>query len=235
MAGSVYKLFKETTFMPNNLDAVIRASGMNKKQVAKAAGVMPETLSRHIHGHVQMTLENAEKYADILNVHVQKILFVNPPTPIVGEIYIENNENIKRTFYHSWTRGVQIPTFTIADDLCCTQFIADEDYSGYWYDYPGALSFFLREPLITKRVHPGCVQNACMVKLVNAIKLPNLYETKLFSGVLYPEPGNLYTIDNPQSGVHFRGVKLEWATPFISTLFRPDLRGVTYVDIESEV
>ena len=56
-----------------------------------------------------------------------------------------------------------------------------------------------------------------------------------FTGVLYPEPGNLYTIDNPQSGVHFRGVKLEWATPFVSALFRPDLRGVTYVDIESEI
>lgn len=234
MVGSVYNLFKET-IMANNLDAVIRSSGMTKKEVAEASNVTAETLSRHIHGKVQMTLENAQKYADILNVPVQKVMFVNPPTPIVGEVFVEKNENIKRILYHTWTKGIQIPTFTIADDLCCIQNKTDEDYSGYWYEYPNALTFYLKEPIKNKKIHPGCVQHACMVKLVNAIKLPNLSETKLFTGVLYPEPGNLYTIDNPQSGVHFRGVKLEWATPFVSALFRPDLRGVTYVDIESEV
>ena len=234
MVGSVHNLFKET-IMPNNLDAVIRSSGMTKKQVAEASNVTAETLSRHIHGKVQMTLENAQKYADILNVPVQKVMFINPPTPIVGEVFIEKNDNIKRILYHTWTRGIQIPTFTIADDLCCIQNKTDEDYSGYWYEYPNALTFYLKEPIKNKKIHPGCVQHACMVKLVNAIKLPNLSETKLFTGVLYPEPGNLYTIDNPQSGVHFRGVKLEWATPFVSALFRKDLRGVTYVDIESEI
>ena len=85
MQTTIHNLFNEPAIMPNNLDAVIRASGINKKQVAKAAGVTPETLSRHIHGKVQMTLENAEKYANILGVSVQKVMFVNPPTPIVGE------------------------------------------------------------------------------------------------------------------------------------------------------
>ena len=234
MQATVHNLFREPDIMPNNLDAVIRASGMTKKEVAKAAGVKAETLSRHIHGKVQMTLENAEKYAHILNVNVQKVMFRNPPTPIVGECLV-NDDGIKRTLYHTWKKGIQIPTYTVADDLCCIQNKTDEDYSGYWYEYPNALTFYLKEPIKNKKIHPGCVQHACMVKLVNAIKLPNLSETKLFTGVLYPEPGNLYTIDNPQSGVHFRGVKLEWATPFVSALFRPDLRGVTYVDIESEI
>jgi len=233
MVGSVHNLFKET-IMPNNLDAVIRSSGMTKKEVAKASNVTAETLSRHIHGKVQMTLENAQKYADILNVPVQKVMFINPPTPIIGECFV-NDEGIKRILYHTWTRGIQIPTYTIADDLCCVKNIAEEGYQGVWYEYQNALSFYLKNPIIKDYVHRACVQNPSMVKLKNAIKLPKQIETKIFTGVLYPEPGNLYTIDNPQFGVNFRGVELQWATPFVSALFRPDLRNVTYVDIESEV
>ena len=234
MQATVHNLFREPDIMPNNLDAVIRASGMTKKEVAQAAGVKAETLSRHIHGKVQMTLENAQKYADILNVNVQKVMFRNPPTPIAGECLV-NEEGIKRTLYHTWKKGIQIPTYTVADDLCCFENRTIEGYQGFWYEYQNALTFYLKDPIVKDYVHRACVQNACMVKLKNAIKLPKQSETKIFTGVLYPEPGNVYTIDNPQFGVNFRGVELQWATPFVSALFRPDLRGVTYVDIESEV
>ena len=98
MQATIHNLFQEQVIMPNNLDAVIRASGMTKKQVAKAAGIMPETLSRHIHGHVQMTLDNAEKYADILGVTVQRIMFVHPPTPIIGRCNYKKDETIERVY-----------------------------------------------------------------------------------------------------------------------------------------
>ena len=99
MQATVHNLFKEPSIMPNNLDAVIRNSGMTKKQVAKAAGVMPETLSRHIHGHVQMTLENAEKYAEILNVDVAKVMFQNPPLPMIGHSHITVDGKIDRNYF----------------------------------------------------------------------------------------------------------------------------------------
>ena len=108
MEATIHNLFKEPSIMPNNLDAVIRASGMTKKQVAKAAGVMPETLSRHIHGHVQMTLENAEKYAEILGVDIAKVMFQNPPTPIIGRSHITKDGLIERDYYSKWTSGVQV-------------------------------------------------------------------------------------------------------------------------------
>jgi DNA-binding XRE family transcriptional regulator len=234
MHATVHKLFADPYDMPNNLDAVIRASGMTKKQVAKASGVTAETLSRHIHGKVQMTLENAEKYAEILGVNVQKVMFVNPPTLIVGETILKNDNTIERTMYNEWTTGVQIAAY-VSDDLCAIENKAEKDYAGYWYEYVGALSFYLKQPILTKTVHQACVQNACLVKLADEIKLPNQTATKLLAGVLYPEPGNLYTIDSPKNGVHFRGLKVEWATPFVSALFRPELRGCTYVNIESEV
>ena len=232
MPSEIHQLFKDPIFMPNNLDAVIRASGMNKKQLAKAAGIMPETLSRHIHGKVQMTLENAERYADILGVSVQKIMFVYPSTPIVGSAFLKDNEII-REFYSTWTQGVQIPTY-LGDDLCAVKYITDSSYTGLWYEYSNALCFYLKDPILNHYVHQSCMQNSCLTMLEDEIKLPNQAPTRLLAGVLYPEPGNLYTIDSPKNGVHFRNLKVQWATPYVSALFRPDLRGVSIVDIESE-
>ena len=232
MTSKIHQLFKEPIFMANNLDAVIRASGMNKKQLAKAAGIMPETLSRHIHGKVQMTLENAEKYAEILGVSVQKVMFVNPATPIVGSAILKNKEII-RSFYNTWTQGVQIPAY-LGDDLCAIKYTTQSGYTGLWYEYKDALCFYLKDPIVNHYVHQACIQNSCIVMLEDEIKLPNMQATRLIAGVLYPEPGELYTIDSPKNGVHFRGVKVRWATPYVSALFRPELRGVTIVDIESE-
>jgi len=232
MHTTIHQLFTDPAIMPNNLDAVIRASNMNKKQLAKAAGIMPETLSRHIHGKVQMTLENAERYADILGVSVQKIMFVNPATPIVGSAFLKDNEII-RQFYSTWTQGVQIPTY-LGDDLCAVKYTTDNGYTGLWYEYSDAICFYLKDPIVKHYVHDACMKNSCLAMLEDEIKLPNQTPTRLLAGVLYPEPGDLYTIDSPKNGVHFRGLKVQWATPYVSALFRPDLRKVSIVDIESE-
>lgn len=233
MQSTIHQLFIETAIMPNNLDTIIRASGMTKKQVAHAAGITPETLSRHIHGKVQMTLENAEMYAEILGVSVQKIMFIHPPTPIVGEALLDSSDVTTRTFYNTWSRGVQIKSY-LGDDICAVQYRSTPDYAGIWYEYVNALCFYLKRPILEHFVDKNCVQNSCLVMLEDEIKLPNQSTTRLLGGVLYPEPGNLYTIDSPKNGINLRGLKLVWATPYLSALFRPDLRGVTYVDIESE-
>tara|TARA_R100000030_G_scaffold84733_2_gene67889 strand:+ start:139 stop:870 length:732 start_codon:yes stop_codon:yes gene_type:complete len=233
MQATIHNLFKDPATMPNNLDAVIRASGMTKKQVAQAAGVMPETLSRHIHGHVQMTLENAEKYADILGVSVQKVMFQNPPTPIIGESFITKDGQIERKYYNKWTTGVQIAAY-LGDDLAAVKWSTDPEYQGEWYEYRDALAFFLRHPVVEKIVHPGCIEHVSVIRLKEELTLPGRNPTHLVGGVLYPEPGKRYTVHSPKLGIHLKGLEVEWATPYCSVLFRPDLRGVTYVDIESQ-
>ena len=234
MQATIHNLFREPALMPNNLDAVIRASGMTKKQVAKAAGVMPETLSRHIHGHVQMTLENAEKYADILGVSVQKVMFVNPPTPIMGRSYITKDGLVERDFFNKWTQGVQIAAY-LGDDLAAVKWSADPEYQGEWYEYRDALAFFLRHPVLEKIVHPGCIEHVSVISLKEQITLPGRKPTHLVGGVLYPEPGRRYTVHSAKLGIHLKGLEVEWATPYVSVLFRPELRGVTYVNMESEI
>jgi len=231
MQPTIQNLFREPAIMPNNLDAVIRASGMTKKQVAKAAGIMPETLSRHIHGHVNMTLENAEKYAEILDVTVQKVMFVHPPLPIIANAHISKDGKITRNYLEKWTEGLQIPGF-IGDDLCVVKWSADIEYKGEWYEYRDALAFFFCDPIQQKTVHPGCIENVSIIKLKEEIKLPGHNAQNILGGILYPEPGRRYTIYSPKQGLHLTGLDIEWATPYRSVIFRPDLAGVTVVDLE---
>ena len=237
MQPTIQNLFREPAIMPNNLDAVIRASGMTKKQVAKAAGMTPETLSRHIHGHVQMTLENAEKYAEILGVTVQKIMFVHPPTPIIGHCNYKQDETIERSYYtpDNWTKGLQIKAY-LGDDLCAVHWTAADDYTGDYYEYKNAFQFFLKTPILENKVHPGCIENVCLIKLkeLNGMKLPGQEPTQIIGGILYPEPGKRYTLFSSKLGIKVKGVKIDWATPLVSVLHRPDLRGVTFVDMESK-
>ena len=49
--------------MPNNLFDIILQSDYTNKEIAEQRGVTPETLSRHIHGHINMSIIDVEKYA----------------------------------------------------------------------------------------------------------------------------------------------------------------------------
>jgi len=180
-----------------------------------------------------MTLENAEKYADILGVSVQKVMFQNPPTPIIGESFITKDGLIERNYYSKWTTGVQIAAY-LGDDLAAVKWTADPEYTGEWYEYRDAIAFFLRHPVVEKIVHPGCIEHVSIIRLKDEIKLPGRSPTHLVGGVLYPEPGRRYTVHSAKLGIHLKGLEVEWATPYCSVIFRPDLRGVTYVDIESQ-
>ena len=58
---------------------MIAQSGKSKAQVAQEKGLTPETLSRHIHSKIQITLKDAEEYAEICGCTVyQIILQLNP-------------------------------------------------------------------------------------------------------------------------------------------------------------
>ena len=54
-------------------------------------------------------------------------------------------------------------------------------------------------------------------------------KTRLAAGILYPEPGGVYTIHNGDRNETLRGQKLVWATPVLSLILRPDLRDLKII------
>ena len=73
--------------MESNLNHMILRSGLTKRVVAEEKGITPETLSRHIHGKIQLTLNDAEDYSKILNCTPQEIMFKSNPARILGYIH----------------------------------------------------------------------------------------------------------------------------------------------------
>ena len=216
--------------MPNNLAALIKDSGMTKRQVAAARGVTPETLSRHIHSKVPMTVIDAEAYANILNTSAQHVLFAAKPIPIIGTAHI-CDVGVERRMIDEPTEELFLHD-SFSDDTAAFLWSADEGYSGIWYDYAKAIQMVLREPIQKNFVHPFCVQELSIVKLNEPVSIGD-FKQWIISGFLYPEPKNLYTIYNPKLDYTFSNQKVQWSTPVVQLIIRPDMRGAVISKIES--
>ena len=107
-----------------------------------------------------------------------------------------------------------------------------DDYRGVWYEWNGALAFFLNEPIVKNTIHIGCIQKACLVKVKKPIKVKGIETPQgILSGVLYPEPNDLYTLHVPQQKFKFKNLDLSWASPLTSVIFRPELEGYRIADL----
>ncbi len=85
--------------LPNNLENKILEAGLTKRDVAAQKGVTPETLSRHMHGKIQLTLADAEQYASILGCTAQSILFAAEPVPVRAGVDVAKDGTTERIVY----------------------------------------------------------------------------------------------------------------------------------------
>jgi DNA-binding Xre family transcriptional regulator len=227
------------TTMPNNLDAMIARSSMSKREVASLKGITPETLSRQLHGKIQMTLQDAERYAKILDCTPQDVLFPTPPVPIIGYCHIlacnpddpqcpPSGFDIERKISVGDTMGkVYLPSY-LEQTTGAIVWSADKDYSGPLQRWKNAIELVERDPVENQYVSECAIQNSCYVLL----KIPYQERGKtrqLLCGTLYPEPNNLFTIHNPDTGATIKGQELVWATATLSAAFRPAMRGVEVI------
>ena len=67
-----------------NLNRMIKQSGLKKIQVAHAKGITPQSLSRQISGLYKINLKDAEDYAKILQCSVKDILIDKDPIEMFG-------------------------------------------------------------------------------------------------------------------------------------------------------
>ena len=220
--------------MPNNLLNIIQQSDYTNKEIAEKRGVTPETLSRHIHGHIKMSIIDVEVYAEILKVTPQSILFNEAPIPIIGECYVDSDGLTHRNFSSKCKQAVYMDIILLKDlsALIAVSWSCADNYRGAWYEWNGALAFYLNEPIVKKTIHTGCIQKASLVKVKKPIKMKGSKTPQdILSGVLYPQPDDLYTLHAPKQNLTFKNLDLSWASPLTSVIFRPELEGYRIVDL----
>jgi len=224
-------------FMDNNLNTMILRSGITKRIVAEQKGVAPETLSRHISGKIQLSLNDAEDYSKILGCAPQEILFASDPAPIVGYVHYDKAADhicdwIKyrkdKSKYHktSPSGNVYLPG-PIPFELGIVMFDLPDEYNGPWIEYKDSLSVVQLDPIKNNVVPTQTIQQASYAKITNG---------EVVFGHIYPEPGGTYTVYNPwrqdllsKETEMRRGLKLDWATPVICTFWQPMLRGIDII------
>tara|TARA_R110000824_G_scaffold34346_1_gene109164 strand:+ start:80 stop:784 length:705 start_codon:yes stop_codon:yes gene_type:complete len=217
----------KTLKMPNNLDVMIRRSGMLNKDVAERKGIRPETVSRHISGALQFTLKDAEEYAVILGCTPQDILFAQNAVPLFG--YLNGNQvnvcdptEAPRAFY--------TPYITTPD----RRFVMS-NHTAQNKRWANGRMYSFSNLCIEKQV----VDEHCFMRL-SIVKIKGDKQVRF--GVVYPEPGGTFSIgfnsdshtDSEQGGapptlIHTeikKEINLAWATPIISCILQPDLMGM---------
>ena len=228
--------------MDNNLDNMILKSGLTKRVVAEEKGITPETLSRHIHGKIQLSLNDAEDYSKILLCSPQEIMFKADPIPIVAYLHYDasglvdydlisaRKENAtgkiaKRNATHC--EGMVYLPGQHSFDLGAVIFSFHPDYSGMWNTWRNAITIVPLASITEKRVSDCSIQQASYVKIKNG---------PMTFGDVYPEPGGTYTIHNPwrqdlltEEIEMQRNLKLDWATPALTTYWQPKLRGIDII------
>ena len=220
--------------MESNLNHMILRSGLTKRVVAEEKGITPETLSRHIHGKIQLTLNDAEDYSKILNCTPQEIMFKSNPARILG--YIHYNEIAEHSVDWLEYRKKNNAKYPGGDvylpspnpfEVGAVLFNIPEDYDGPWIDYKDSLCVVQLDPIKQGYVSKDSIQQTSYAKIKGG---------GVLHGHVYPEPGGTYTVYNPwrqdllsTETEMQRGLKLDWAAPVIASFWQPTLRGIDIV------
>ena len=220
---------KRNGTMITNLGAQIDKSRLTRKDIASRKGVTTETLARHINAKINLTVSDAIDYAKILGCKPQEIIFVTEPIDIIGHNFINFDNVIHRTYFGSkTTKQAYIPDYYIENHAAFT-WECHGDYEGVFYEWNKAIQIVLKEPVVNHYVDKRCIQQVSVVKFQEP-QVINNKEYEITAGILYPAPGNRFTIHSAKLGVMVENVKLEWATPQIQVIHRPDIRGCEIVD-----
>jgi len=215
------------TFMMsgNNLEKYIKLSGMTKGDVAEQKGIAPESLSRHISGRSNFTVQDAIEYANILGTTPERILFEPRPTLIAGTTdinevaYYDNSEPERRVVFNN-----VMPQTTHCLSMDTKKTIPDWKRMLWFYD-----SKYMSYELISQK----CYGEPCVVKT----KKTDEMKSKILMRRLYPNPQSavnspvtftLQPLSLSGDNQLMQNVELKWACPVINMIVRPDLIGAEF-------
>lgn len=230
----------------NNLDNIIRKSGLKKQEVADLKGVTPVTLSRHISGAINITLADAEDYGRILGVHSFDILYPTKPLNIIGKSSLTAEGKVLREYRKEPFGRVYMRAY-MTDNIGAVYWTIDPEYVGFFMHWNNGLQLIEKTAFDEQRVDERCFQHFCLCELEEEIeqKLPAVrpgevikVRTKYLGGILYPQPGNRFTLlhlsGNAVTPINMeqneiKDLKIKWACPLVGTIYRPELRDIEII------
>ena len=230
----------------NNLDYCIKKAGFKKQDVAELKGITPITLSRHISGVTTLTLQDAEEYGRILGCHSFDILYPSKPIPILGKSSLDDKGKVLRQ-YRKKPFGRAYARAYMTDNLGAVYWNIHPEYVGFFMHWHESLQLIDKTAFDEQRVDERCFQNFCLCELEEEVdqKLPALtpgeymtVRTKYLGGILYPQPGNRFTLLHlsgnavtPLNMEHnaIRDLKIKWACPLVGTIYRLELRDIEII------
>ena len=246
--------------LQNNLQAMIAAYKLrnpdeSNKTIAAKKGVTPETVSRHMHSKIDMSMSDINDYAKILGCTEFDILFQNPPVRVMGVVhkYQDDSLAIMKEHYpksqlieqaekgemfitlaHLWVsdrvqeyknKAVYLHDYYDPNTFCVYWDMTGVDDPRYdWQD--GCLEFFDSTGFETNTVDRNAIGRYSICRLEDT--------SEIAYGMLYQIGRNRYNLESNRQGQH-KDVKLVWACPSINMMTAPDLRGVRWVDKESDI
>ncbi len=235
---------------PNNLDRMIRRSGLKNNMVAELKGIQPATLSRHKSGDIGISLGDAEEYAKILNCTPQQIFFSAPPIPVLACVFPwddECGEKFKQiapemvvshkgghpelVLGHSGgkmermaryqNKAIYMHDYYYQDSMCIYWDLSDDlDHPSAWQH--GNMDIVDMDPMQRGVVSKDCLGHYSIVKTKKNF---------LLYGVVYQTSRTKYTVESAYFGRH-ENVELEWGCPIVSMILRPELRDMQWVDFD---
>jgi transcriptional regulator with XRE-family HTH domain len=222
-----------------NLKQLAKKAGISGVQIAEQMGFRPETVSRHLNGKQTISIDDAIKYARILNCSAEEILFKRSMCPIVGDLDKTGNftsygeDESKR----SYLAGPY--NFSPNDAAYFT--------AGWFSPKKTSIAIFDSKPIAKKYIHDQSVGqiSLCQAKIENKIQTVLAYpfenadfETytlrKLVSVVSAMGKSNetrpLHnTTSKPLKNGIFESVDLIWATPLKAVIYDPPTSGFEIV------
>jgi len=207
--------------MGNNLKYFIKLAGMTNAQVAAAKGIAPESVSRHCSGRSQMSIRDALDYAAILECAPEALLFDKPPLVCIGKM--TNGQSVD--LYDESERFEVSVSATFGPGTRLIERVWDDNNSS---SYDGMFTVLDARPMKTNTVPQAAYGKPCIVSYdVVETRMGVEYKNKTEIGyfIVYPMPGNLYTLQAVYGRALHQSVSLNWACVSLASIQRPDLLG----------
>ena len=200
--------------MGNNLKYFIKLAGMTNAQVAAAKGIAPESVSRHCSGRSQMSIRDALDYAAILECPPEALLFDKPPLVVIGTML--NGQKVD--LFNESERYEVTVNATFGPGTRLMDRVWDDNNTR---SYDGMYTVLDARPMKTNTVPQAAYGKPCIVSFEH----PKSGQTEFGYYIVFPMPGNLFTLQAVYGRALHQSVSLNWACCTLASIQRPDLLG----------